>query len=213
MFYGLEMNYFHIMIVILKVCVCWELIYYAYCIFYKYVKLDKRLYIPDRIIHPETFEQMKQYYKNEKNLNKYFTDSFVGVTDVSKVSHNQVYSLLHYHIYNQDTSTIESSKKIEELIEIIENNMNIKFSNDDIYDTSVNKHVMSAPLKVFHKPYFIYFLFSIFRFLFNLFLQYILGFHRVIDHKTKVTLWIYLKHDSELSPLIFVHGIGSGELK
>jgi len=193
-----------------------EVCYYMYNTYYTYKQLDNISYNTNRGILTDNmsvnmYNQFKQYFTNETNLTKFFTDSFFNKKSITL---NNISKILSYHIYNIHPNShvkIQNTEHINNLLDIIKPKVELGTINEDDNGTEViSGHYMINKLNIIHKPYIFYMIMYIIRKIFNIYM-YIKGYKYIIDPATNIRVWIkYNKLDN--IPLVFLHGFGIGIL-
>jgi hypothetical protein len=178
----------------------------------------------------DIYNQYKQYFINETNLTKYFTDSFLNKKSITL---NNISKILSYFIFNihpntppntppntspntspntpPNTVKIQNTQYINNLLDIIKQKIGPGIINENDDETEViSGHYMINKLNILHKPYIFYMIMYIIRKIFNIYMR-IKGYTYIIDPATNIKVWIkYNKLDN--IPLVFLHGFGMGIL-
>ena len=196
-----------------------EVCYYMYNTYYTYKQLDNISYNTNRGILTDNmsvnmYNQFKQYFTNETNLTKFFTDSFLNKKSITL---NNISKILSYHIFNIHPNTppnlvkIHNTEYINNLLDIIKQKVELGTINETDDETeAISGHYMINKLNILHKPYIFYTIMYIIRKIFNIYM-YIKGYKYIIDPATNIKVWIkYNKLDN--IPLVFLHGFGMGIL-
>jgi len=155
------------------------------------------------------YRQFRQYFINEHDLTKYFTDSFI---DSKSLTLRNISKILSYHIFNihPNTSVIHTTY-INNLVDIIKPKIML-YDNNKHEDTNkfISGHFATNRLTITHKPYIIYMILYTIRKIFNIYM-YNIGYINIIDPSTRIRVWIkYNKKNKYIIPLVFLHGFGFG---